>query len=79
MRYPTLRRDICVFMGLRILLRSDQEQHDSPRQCEAAKCRRNGNPVVLFGGGVDWADVQYLFLVGVIESLIGEAQCAQNH
>jgi hypothetical protein len=79
MRYPTLRRDIWVFVELRIFFRSDQEQHDSAGQCEAAKCWRNGNPVVFFGGGVDWADVQYFFLVGVIESLVSEAQCTKNH
>ena len=68
-----------MFLELIILFRSDQEQHDSANQREATKCWRNRNPFVFFGRSVDWADVQYSFLVAVIESLISERQCAQNH
>jgi hypothetical protein len=62
---------------LRILFCSNREQDNSSRQRETAEYWWNRNTIVFFRGGVDRADIKYFFLVGVIESLIGEGQRAE--
>jgi hypothetical protein len=79
MRYPTLRRDTLVVFELGTLFRSDDEQDDSPHQREPTEYRWNGYSVVFFCGGVDRADIEYFFLMSVIEALVSEAERAQNY
>src|ERR1700738_314234 len=62
---------------LRILFRSDGKQDDPSRQREAAEYWWNRKSVVVFCSGMDRPDINYFFLMGVIESLIGKAQRAQ--
>jgi len=64
---------------LRGLFRSNDEQNDSSHEREPAKYRRNGNSVMFLRGGVDRADIEYFFLMGIVEALIGEAKRAQNY
>jgi len=78
MRYPTLRRVTFAF-ELRILFRTNDEQDDSSGQRQPSEYRRDGNVFLIFPGGVNRPNVQNLFLTGVIESLIGEGQPAQNN
>jgi hypothetical protein len=64
---------------LRTFPASNDEQDDSSHQRQPAEYGWNRNSLLLFCGGVDGPDVKNLFLMGVIESLIGEDQPAQNN
>jgi hypothetical protein len=58
---------------------SHNQQGNSPNQRQTAENRRNGNVLLLFRRGVDGPEVKNLFLMGVVKSLIGEGQPAQNN
>ncbi len=78
MRYPTLRRVNCV-MELGTLFRANDDQDDTSDERQTARDGRNGNMLVLVRGGVDGADIQDFFLMGVGETLISEREAAENY
>lgn len=68
-----------AFFELRLFLRSDNEQDNSSRQCQPSKYWRNGNPVMIFSADMHGPHIHYVFAVGVVESLIGQGQPANNN
>jgi hypothetical protein len=66
----------CGFV-LGILPGTDEEQGNAPDHREPAEDWRNGNVFVLFRSSVDRTDIKNLFLMRIVESLIGEGQRAQ--
>jgi hypothetical protein len=58
MRCPTLRRDSCAAFQLRSFLACKDQQCDSTCQHERTEDWRNGNPIMLFGRGVNRPDIQ---------------------
>jgi len=78
MRYPTLRRDTWQFAASRSFLVADDEQDNSSDQREPAENGGNGNMFLLIGSGMDGAKIQDLFPVGIVETLIGESQRAED-
>jgi hypothetical protein len=79
MRYPALRRATFAVFELRILPGSKDEQGDSSDQRQPAEYWRNGNSVLSVCRDMHGSYIQYLFVMGVIESLIDEGQPAQNN
>ena len=66
-------------MRLRTFPGAQDDQDDSAEKDQAAKNGRNGNIVVFIRGGMDGADIQNFFPMGVGEPLVGERQAAENN
>ena len=66
-------------MKLRTFPASNNQQGNSADQGQTAKNRRDRNMLLLVGGGVDGPEIEDSFPMGIIESLIGEGQAAQNN
>jgi hypothetical protein len=79
MRYPTLRRDNFEWMGLRTFLGAYDDQDDSSDKHQATDYGGNRNMVLFIRSGVDGANVQNFFPMGVGETLVGECQAAENN
>src|SRR5271165_5574911 len=58
---------------------SRDEHDDPPEQCQSTEDGRNGNMFLLIRCGVNRANVQYFFPMGVIEALVGQCQGAKNN
>lgn len=66
------------YFRARILSGSGDHQDDSPDQCQSTEEWRYGDVFMFLRRGVDWPDIQHFFLMGVIESLVGQRQTAKN-
>ncbi len=64
---------------LRTFLAANDEEGNSSDQRQPTEYWWNRNSIMIFPGGMDRADIKYFFLMGVIESLIGECQPAQDN
>lgn len=64
---------------LRLLTRSNAKQNNSSDQREPAKNGWNRDAVMIFPGDMHRPNIKDAFAMGVIESLIGESQCAQHN
>ena len=64
---------------LRTFFAAENDQDNSPDQRYPTEYRGDGNVFLIFPGGVDRADIQNLFLMGVSESLIPQRQPTQNN
>jgi hypothetical protein len=58
---------------------ANKDQDNAPNQRETAENWWNGNVLLLFRSGVDGPKVDNLFLMGVIETLIGKGQTTENN
>jgi hypothetical protein len=63
---------------LRTFPAPNKDQDNASNQRETAENWWNGNVLLLFRGSVDGPKVDNLFLMGVIETLIGKSQPAEN-
>jgi hypothetical protein len=64
---------------LRAFFAANDDQHNTADESQTTEHGGNPNMLLIFPGGVDWPDVQYLFLMGVSESLIGQRQTSKNN
>jgi len=64
---------------LRTFLASNDKQDNSSDQRQPAEYRRNGNSVLSLCRNMHWSHIHYMFVTGVVESVMGEDQPAQNN
>jgi hypothetical protein len=65
--------------SLCLLLRARDKQGDSSNQRQSPNYRREGNPFMLLSRGMNRPNIKNLFLMSIIDALIGKGQCAQDH
>jgi len=61
------------------LLSISSDQNDSPYQSDSAKNGRQWYRFVFIGGGVNRTDVDYIFMLGVADTLVHEGQHPKHY
>ena len=79
MRYPDSQAGHFRSFELSTFPASNDEQGNSSDQRQPAEYGWNGNSVLSVCRDMHWSYIHYLFVMGVIKSLIGEHEAAQNN